>query len=395
MSDEGEPPNTRNLPQLVEELHGFIHAIAIPASKTTKNVPVPKTTFEQLVALVDAMKVSLPPLPTPDVQTLSEKLDRVLAAIQEPHSTKDSSPTYAAVAALKTPKQRPAAHNGFPKRNRSLDFTLVQKDRTNPVFAGATSIDLLIKVNQALLAHNVRCNDEDVKARAVGHHASGDIFITAHNREEYEAILDEITNWLPTFSEQLTYRFRTFPIVVHRMPKTFPVHDPTNPLYIRFIRENEDLMGSAEDVDRIEWINPKGLEGKTYSSIVVHLRDSDSANHCIEQSVCFQGRMLPCEKSRRFPSQCYRCQRFGHLALHCKSPPSCANCANAHPTRNCPCPAEPPCRDTKSCKHVTSKCTLCRGPHRASDKKCPERLKTERAFLATDEDYLYPPGLAY
>ena len=116
MPDEEEPPNTRNLPQLIEELHSSIHTIAVPASKTSKNVLVPKATFKQLVALVDAIKVSLPPRPALDVQTLSEKLDQVLAAIQEPQNSinnpKDNSPTYASVAAPKTTKQRPAAHKG-------------------------------------------------------------------------------------------------------------------------------------------------------------------------------------------------------------------------------------------------------------------------------------------
>jgi hypothetical protein len=94
-----EPSDIGHLHQLVSELHASIHSIAIPTSKTVKNVPVPKTTFEQLVGLVDAIKMSLPPPSTLDISTLSEKLDIVLAALQDPKGPKATSPTYASVAA--------------------------------------------------------------------------------------------------------------------------------------------------------------------------------------------------------------------------------------------------------------------------------------------------------
>ena len=59
------------------------------------------------------------------------------------------------------------------------------------------------------------------------------------------------------------------------------------------------------------------------------------------------------------PWQCFRCQRFGHSALPCKSPPRCVACGGAH--------------GVKDCKHTgTPKCCNCGGAHPANYGGCPK-----------------------
>jgi hypothetical protein len=41
-------------------------------------------------------------------------------------------------------------------------------------------------------------------------------------------------------------------------------------------------------------------------------------------------------KSKSSLSQCYNCQRFGHIWVHCRQPPRCIWCGGGHRHRGCP-----------------------------------------------------------
>ena len=58
------------------------------------------------------------------------------------------------------------------------------------------------------------------------------------------------------------------------------------------------------------------------------------------------------------PWQCFRCQRFGHSAAHCTSPPRCVACGGAHSVKDC---------DTSN---QVVKCANCNGNHTASYGGC-------------------------
>ena len=61
--------------------------------------------------------------------------------------------------------------------------------------------------------------------------------------------------------------------------------------------------------------------------------------------------------------QCYKCLRYGHVSVQCKSKDRCAKCANEHITSECPSTNAP-------------SCIFCKGSHLSSDHKvCPEYLK--------------------
>ena len=170
------------------------------------------------------------------------------------------------------------------------------------------------------------------------------------------------------------------------MPITFPVSDPNSPLYIRFARDNKQLLGGVEEIDRIEWINPKNLG----SSIIVHLLDADSANRCIKEAVCFQGRMLPCEKSRRFPPNVTNANALATLPSIANHPPLALTAqtpilhATAPAQLTLPATIQPPASTSPRYAEALT------GPQTKSF----ERPKAEQAFLKTNNDYL-PPGLAY
>lgn len=100
--------------------------------------------------------------------------------------------------------------------------------------------------------------------------------------------------------------------------------------------------------------------------------------------VTFDGQVLPkrvfaCYTSLPvelyiFPTiQCYKCCRYGHTKISCRSNPRCFKCGNDHFGESCT--ADDGCRVN---------CCLCKGSHFATSKSCPEylRQKNIKLFMA-------------
>lgn len=75
-----------------------------------------------------------------------------------------------------------------------------------------------------------------------------------------------------------------------------------------------------------------------------------------------------------FPTiQCFKCCRYGHTKVNCRSNPRCFKCGNDHFGESCT--ADVDC---------TVSCCLCKGSHFATSKSCPEHLRQEniKSFMA-------------
>ena len=58
------------------------------------------------------------------------------------------------------------------------------------------------------------------------------------------------------------------------------------------------------------------------------------------------------------PTQCYRCQQFGHCQTICTNKRRCRYCGEDHKSR--------------SCRSSVLRCALCRGGHEAGSTDCPK-----------------------
>jgi len=64
---------------------------------------------------------------------------------------------------------------------------------------------------------------------------------------------------------------------------------------------------------------------------------------------------------RKRQRQCFKCQKFGHLAKQCSGETTCVVCGTRGHTHN-------------ECNNNETRCANCNGPHRASCKTCPVRI---------------------
>lgn len=78
--------------------------------------------------------------------------------------------------------------------------------------------------------------------------------------------------------------------------------------------------------------------------------------------------------------QCFRCQKFGHVAKKCKGSVACLKCAEAHDTRDCTKPRE-----------ASKKCANCGGAHAANFRRC-SYVRDRRASKKRDSGKLSRKG---
>lgn len=75
------------------------------------------------------------------------------------------------------------------------------------------------------------------------------------------------------------------------------------------------------------------------------------------------------------PTQCHKCQRYGHSQSGCRNPKRCVKCAGT-------------CENTRVCvlgqgRIESPKCALCSGPHTANYRGCPKYPKNTKNSAKT------------
>jgi len=199
---------------------------------------------------------------------------------------------------------------------------------------------------------------------------SGDIRICCNTPEEAEALKQ--VDWNIAY-QGLKIRKPKFGIVIHGVPTT--MLDAAN-IYSEDIQRLE--MQNASKQIKVSKIVPlrrnKPIDDPAmHNSVVVFLDSPIAADACIKEGVfidhCFFGAVEKYAPQLR-RTQCYNCQRFGHIASQCRASHStCGKCSGQHATQ--------------ACTESNFKCAACQGAHPAWDKECPQRAQEESRLANT------------
>jgi hypothetical protein len=205
---------------------------------------------------------------------------------------------------------------------------------------------------------------------------SNDIRFTCETAEQ-AACLRQI-DWTEAF-EGLVVRQPKFGIVFHGVSI-----DEVNP-HTDDLHEIANEIGERNNIKVIQLRTlraPSKLDPMAqHNSFVILTHNQEAADNCMRKGIYLNCRLYNSEKytPQYQLMQCYKCQRFGHKAGHCRGRERCGRCSKED-------------HIAKDCQSNTPRCVNCGDDHPAWYPDCPRRreeserlddlkFKTKRAYF--------------
>lgn len=161
--------------------------------------------------------------------------------------------------------------------------------------------------------------------------------------------------------------------------KQFSFHTFTEPnekplvfLLKGFYKENvEQMMTILQEANvPAEKVSVYNEKNDNIIFMVHIMKDSAIANvnvmqhqHKVVNSVIVKWEAI--DRRRKRPTQCFRCQDWGHSATNCGRPRKCVKCLELHEPGQC----------ARRTREGTAKCVNCQGDHPANNRTCPAFIK--------------------
>jgi hypothetical protein len=161
---------------------------------------------------------------------------------------------------------------------------------------------------------------------------SNDIRFTCDSEEEANRLRE--LDWSKAF-EGLEVRQPKVGIVFHGVPiEEINPHTDNLDDIAKEIGDRNGLKGVKLRTLRA----PSKLDPRARDySYVALTHDVEAANKCLKKGIFLNCRLFNTEKytPQYQLTQCYKCQRYGHKADHCRGKEKCARCGDDHATKDC------------------------------------------------------------
>lgn len=145
------------------------------------------------------------------------------------------------------------------------------------------------------------------------------------------------------------------------------LNDISNQQFILNLKEQNDWLKNA-DLQIVDKYDVPGRNG-TYSNVIVRC-DVQTLKRVLEKGQIILG--LDMKKVYEYIDilQCFRCQKYGHVATVCMSDPACKFFGHDHESRLCGEKEEFTCIN---CIRQNRKGANLNAKHKATDERCPMR----------------------
>jgi len=109
-------------------------------------------------------------------------------------------------------------------------------------------------------------------------------------------------------------------------------------------------------------------ENKKYAPLVIKVNSAEQANQLISEGVviAYDLKLVDRYDSKCRITQCFKCQKYGHISLTCRNAERCGHCGGEHATETC----------TGELQAKRKRCAACNGAEHVSwSMSCPARAK--------------------
>ncbi|KAI0667197.1 hypothetical protein C8Q78DRAFT_1082330 [Trametes maxima] len=301
----------------------------------------PLVPADTLPALLDQLLLELTFLPTL-AQRRKERLDKLLSAAKaiafidsatrevahadgalapgEGHSTVTSSPFDRASltgleASLKSLTQQ--ARPPPPPRPKELEVVISLPNANAAKASRALSAaELKARVEEALTTSAVE-GLKDTHVHGVRRLSNGSVLVQAQSEAQAKLLLLRADDWVCHFAADASIARTSYVVSAAAVPTTFDPHAPSAREAIYF--SNQGSIPSPDAILSMRWLHEhrSHAAGKADATLVIALSDAGAADSLIYRSLSLCGALCPVRKFCPPPTQCYRCQEFGHVAKAC------------------------------------------------------------------------------
>ena len=252
----------------------------------------------------------------------------------------------------------PSVNPISPPYNKANEIVIKLNDKDSTTALSTQSPENTLRdINHYLQAKNISHTD----IRAARKLKSGDIAIHTANEIETQKLVEE-ESWTQVLGKKACIVTQTFGVVAHAV-RIDSISMKEKEGVMKQIRAKNTASIPDLEIKWIGWLsNP--TSGKKETSLVIECKTATQANGAIEEGLAIGAELHRCTLYNPAckQKQCFNCQQYGHLVIHCTNTQACGYCAAAHRSQDCK-------------KDAPKKCILCKRAHETWDHRCEFKKK--------------------
>ena len=204
---------------------------------------------------------------------------------------------------------------------------------------------------------------------------SGDVILRFDTTESRDSWRRCENDWIEVLGVGARLRERHYTVLIHSMKKR-ECQDSDNTI-AELYQTNPRLQEAGVRILKAIFQKKTLASDKSAGPLLITVSEPEHANEMVRQEINWRYQAHHCElfEGNAKPTQCFKCQGFGHMAIHCRHAQRCGFCSRTgHKPEDC---------IVKDDTEV-HKCANCRGKHAAWHRECPiviaQRTQAQVAF---------------
>jgi hypothetical protein len=211
---------------------------------------------------------------------------------------------------------------------------------------------------------NASISQEDSRVVAIRKLKSGDLAVHVNNPRAKKD-MEEAQEWAKRIAPAAEVRKRTWPVLIHAVRVADYGQAPDEASAKRIQKENERLHPGLK-IASLRWLGHVGV--KEFTTLILEVESATQANRLLQEGVIMKydlkSAVVYDYKSRI--TQCFKCQKYGHISTACNNLLKCGHCGGQHQTDEC----------AEKSQATNKQCAACDGgDHQSWSSACPARQR--------------------